>query len=51
VAKKDILPRYGFPHMIGSDNGLVSKENQDLARFIGADKNYIVHKGPNVQDR
>ena len=42
VAKKllqDILPRYGFPHMIGSDNGLafVSKASQDVAKFIGAD--------------
>lgn len=34
-----ILPRYGFPHMIGSDNGpaFVSKVSQGIARFIGAD--------------
>ncbi|XP_060222450.1 protein NYNRIN-like isoform X1 [Meriones unguiculatus] len=42
VAKKlleDILPRYGFPHMIGSDNGpaFVSKVSQNVAKFIGAD--------------
>jgi hypothetical protein len=42
VAKKflkDILPRYGFPCMIGSDNEptFVSKINQDVARYIGAD--------------
>lgn len=34
-----ILPRYGFPHMIGSDNGpaFVSKVSQGIARFIEAD--------------
>jgi hypothetical protein len=42
VAKKllkDILPRYRFPHMIGSDNGsaFVSKISQDVTKFIGAD--------------
>ena len=42
VAKElleDILPRYGFPHMIGSDNGpaFVSKVSQNAASFIGAD--------------
>ena len=33
------LPRYGFSHMIGSDNGLafVSKVSQDVAKFTGAD--------------
>ena len=42
VAKKlleDILPRYGFPHMIGLGSGpaFVSKVSQDVARYIGAD--------------
>uniref|UniRef100_A0A8C9DWT4 Uncharacterized protein n=2 Tax=Phocoena sinus TaxID=42100 RepID=A0A8C9DWT4_PHOSS len=42
VAKKlleEILPRYGFPVMIGSDNGpaFVSKVSQDLASILGAD--------------
>lgn len=34
---EDILPRYGFPHMIGSDNvpAFVSKVSQDVAKFIG----------------
>ena len=41
VAKKlleDILPRYGFPHMIGLDSGpaFVSKVNQGVTSFIGA---------------
>ncbi|KAF0883138.1 POK19 protein, partial [Crocuta crocuta] len=40
VAKKlleDILPRYGFPQMIGSDNGpaFVSKVSQSLATTLG----------------
>ena len=43
VAKKlleDTLPRYGFSHMIGSDNGpaFVSKVSQDVAIFIGVDR-------------
>lgn len=42
VAKKlldDILSRYGFPHMIGSDNRLafVSKVSQDVAKVTVAD--------------
>ncbi|XP_058579576.1 protein NYNRIN-like, partial [Neofelis nebulosa] len=42
VAKKileEILPRYGFPVMIGSDNGpaFVSKVSQGLASVLGAD--------------
>ena len=42
VAKKileEILPRYGFPVMIGSDNGpaFVSKVSQGLASRLGAD--------------
>ncbi|KAF0877644.1 TF26 protein, partial [Crocuta crocuta] len=42
VAKKlleDILPRYGFPQMIGSDNGpaFVSKVSQSLATTLGID--------------
>ncbi|XP_030149678.1 protein NYNRIN-like [Lynx canadensis] len=42
VAKKileKILPRYGFPVMIGSDNGpaFVSKVSQGLASVLGAD--------------
>ncbi|XP_058549209.1 uncharacterized protein LOC131490745 [Neofelis nebulosa] len=42
VAKKileEILPRYGFPVMIGSDNGpaFVSKVSQGLASILGAD--------------
>lgn len=42
VAKKlleDILPRYGFPAMIGSDNRLAfaSKVIQGLATVLGAD--------------
>jgi hypothetical protein len=42
VTKKlltDILPRYEFPHMTGSDNGpaFVSKVSQDVARYVGAD--------------
>lgn len=42
VAKKlleDILPRYGFPTMIGSDNGqaFVSQVSQGLANFLGSD--------------
>ncbi|XP_029779157.1 uncharacterized protein LOC115278806 [Suricata suricatta] len=42
VAKKlleEILPRYGFPAMIGSDNGraFVSKVSQGLASILGAD--------------
>lgn len=36
---EDILPRYGFPPMIGSDNGpeFMSKVSQDVTKFIGAD--------------
>ncbi|KAF0878481.1 TF28 protein, partial [Crocuta crocuta] len=42
VAKKrleDIFPRYGFPQMIGSDNGpaFVSKVSQSLAKVLGTD--------------
>ncbi|XP_023047362.2 uncharacterized protein LOC111525929 isoform X2 [Piliocolobus tephrosceles] len=42
VAKKileEILPRYGFPVQIGSDNGpaFVAKVSQDLASILGAD--------------
>ncbi|XP_043416497.1 LOW QUALITY PROTEIN: uncharacterized protein LOC122471687 [Prionailurus bengalensis] len=42
VAKKmleDIMPRYGFPTLIGSDNGpaFISKVIQGIAQFIGAD--------------
>ena len=42
TAKKlleDILSRYGFPHIIGSDNGpaFMSKVSQDVARHIEAD--------------
>lgn len=42
VAKKlleDILPRYGFPTMIGSDNGpaFVSQISQNLATFLESD--------------
>ena len=41
AAKKlleDTLPRYGFPHTIGSDNGpaFVSKVSQGVTSFIGA---------------
>ena len=46
VAKKileDILPRYGFPIQIGSDNGpaFVAKVSQDLASILGA--NWKLH--------
>jgi hypothetical protein len=36
---EDILPRYRFPYMTESDNGptFLSKVNQDVPRFIGAD--------------
>jgi hypothetical protein len=50
AAKKlleDTLPRYGFPHTIGSDNGpaFVSKVSQNVARFIGADwKLHCAHR-------
>ena len=42
VTKKlleDILPRYGFPARIGSDNGLgfISKVTQGVAQILGAD--------------
>lgn len=54
VAKKmleDIMPRYGFPTLIGSDNGpaFVSKVIQEMAQFVGADGNYIVHIDPRAQ--
>ena len=34
-----ILPRFGFPQMIGSDNGpyFVSQVSQSLATFLGSD--------------
>ncbi|XP_077858878.1 uncharacterized protein LOC144341036 [Macaca mulatta] len=46
VAKKileEILPRYGFPVQIGSDNGpaFVAKVSQDLASILGA--NWKLH--------
>ena len=36
---EDILPRYGFPARIGSDNGLglISKVTQGVAQILGAD--------------
>lgn len=42
VAKKlleEILPRFGFPHMIGSDNGpaFVSQVSQGIATALGAE--------------
>ena len=42
VAKRlleDNLPRYGFPHMTGSDNGqaFVSRVSQDVVRYTGVD--------------
>ena len=51
VAKKlleDILPRYGFPHMTGSDNGtaFVSKVSQDVARYIGTDRKLHCAQAP-----
>ncbi|XP_047695901.1 uncharacterized protein LOC125155113 isoform X2 [Prionailurus viverrinus] len=38
-APEEILPRYGFPVLIGSDNGpaFVSKVSQGLASVLGAD--------------
>jgi hypothetical protein len=50
---EDILPRYGFPHIIGSDNRLafVSKVSQGVARFIEADwKLHCVYR-PQRSDR
>ena len=46
VAKKlleEILPRFGFPHMIGSESGsaFVSQLSQGIATALGAEWNYI----------
>ncbi|KAF0879905.1 NYNRI protein, partial [Crocuta crocuta] len=42
VTKKlleDLIPRYGFPAVLGSDNGpaFVSQVTQNVAKIIGAD--------------
>ena len=44
---EDILPRYGFPARIGSDNGLglISKVTQGVAQILGADwKLHCAHR-------
>ena len=53
---EDILPRYGFPVRIGSNNGpgLVSKVTWGVALVLGADWKLdcvYVDIGPRAQDR
>ena len=56
VAKKlleDILPRFVFPAMIGSESGpaFSSQVTQAVAKAVGQTGNYIVLTGPRAQDR
>ena len=56
VAKKileEIVPRYGLPVTMGSDNGpaFVSQIVQGLAQALGTNRSYIVNIIPKAQDR
>ena len=56
VAKKileEIVPRYGLPVTMDSDNGpaFVSQIVQGLAQALGTNKSYIVNIIPRAQDR
>ena len=56
VAKRiseELVPRYGLPVTMGSDNGpaFVSQIVQGLAQALGTNKSYIVNIIPRAQDR